>query len=745
MNNEPTSPPPPSSIPTAVAPSPSGEVIAPKPKGPSFAELGLRPEVLRAVEEMGFTEPMPVQAAVLPLTTAGRDLMVQSRTGSGKTAAFGIPFANSIVNPDDKFVQAVVLLPTRELALQVASELAKIVTYRKAVVVPVYGGAPMGRQVEQLRAGGQIVCGTPGRVLDHLRRGTLKLDRVKCAVLDECDEMLSMGFQEDIEAILEHTPESRQTLLFSATLPEGIQRLSRRFLKNPEFLKLSADFVGVQEIKHLYYSIPGVNRENELLRILNFEDPKSAIIFCNTREETGRVAEFLRKQGFEAEAISSDLSQSDRERVMARMRASGIKYLVATDVAARGIDIENLQYVFNYTFPEAPELYIHRTGRTGRAGKQGTAVSLIGPTEVGSFYYLKLLYKIKPEERALPSEVEIRSRREGERVAALRQALGEDAGGEWKSLARRLMGAVDSERLIAALLARSFAALEGMPAAPAPRPAALASVPASPIASVSPSATPAARDSERESHRDREPRGFRDRGDRPPREGRRDGREARRDRPERTDRSERSERTERPAGPTERPAERPERAERAERPPERSPRGPRSNERGFRPEAAAPPAPAAPAEREFWEVWSDEKAAQAAAEGLPADRDSEAPALERAVETPAAARNVGFSPVDRDAGDRNGRNDAAETTTVDETVARLYLNLGRKDGAAESEIQSLLSSHAGVSSVLGMDVMNTHTYINVPIADADRICAALTGRELGSRELVCERAKPRRR
>jgi ATP-dependent RNA helicase DeaD len=301
MSNEPNSPTAPSSIPASAPTTPSSEIALPaKPKGPSFAELGLLPEVLRAVEEMGFSDPMPVQAAVLPLASAGRDLMVQSRTGSGKTAAFGIPFANTIVNPDEKFVQAVVLLPTRELALQVASELARIVAYRKVVVVPVYGGAPMGRQVEQLRAGGQIVCGTPGRVLDHLRRGTLKLDRVKCAVLDECDEMLSMGFQEDIEAILEKTPEKRQTLLFSATLPVGIQRLSRRFLHNPEFLKLSADFVGVQEIKHLYYSIPGVNREHELLRILNFEDPKSAIIFCNTREETGRVAEFLRKQGFEA-------------------------------------------------------------------------------------------------------------------------------------------------------------------------------------------------------------------------------------------------------------------------------------------------------------------------------------------------------------------------------------------------------------------------------------------------------------
>ncbi len=493
QNNDPTFQiPPPASAPnTASADASTDDASAPpaEPAAPTitFAELGLHADVLRAVEEMGFTEPMPVQAATMPLVVAGRDLMVQSRTGSGKTAAFGIPFASNIVRPEDKFVQAIVLLPTRELALQVASELAKICAHRDITVVPVYGGAPMGRQVEQLHAGGQIVCGTPGRILDHLRRGTLRLDRVRCAVLDECDEMLSMGFQEDIEDILEKTPAERQTLLFSATVPEAIQRLSRRYLRNPEFLKLSADFIGVHDIKHLYYSIPALHRENELLQILAFEEPVSAIIFCNTREETGRVAEFLRQHGHDAEAISSDLTQTDRERVLGRMRAGGIKFLVATDVAARGIDIENLSHVFNYTFPESPEIYIHRTGRTGRAGRKGTAVSLIGPTEVGSFYYLKLLYKIKPDERALPSEAEIRSHREGERVLVLRNALTADPGNEWRALARRLIGAIDGERLVAALLAHSYASVEGMPVAPAPKaPAPVAPRASAPYASEAP-------------------------------------------------------------------------------------------------------------------------------------------------------------------------------------------------------------------------------------------------------------------
>src|SRR5450432_477239 len=538
MNQEPLTPP--TSRPDAETPdaasdassdaasnaSSSPEVAA--PKGPTFAELGLHPDVLRAVEEMGFTAPMTVQSTTFPLIMAGKDLMVQSRTGSGKTAAFGIPFANGIVNPDEKFVQAIILLPTRELALQVAAELTRICAYRAITVVPVYGGAPMGRQVEQLRDGGQIVCGTPGRVRDHIRRGTLRLDRVRAAVLDECDEMLSMGFQEDIEKILEETPAAtRQTLLFSATVPEGIQRLARRFLRNPEFLKLSGDYIGVNEIKHLYYSIPAVQRETELLRILAFEDPKSAIIFCNTREETGRVAEFLRQHGNDAEAISSDLSQSDRERVLGRMRAGGIKFLVATDVAARGIDIEKLSHVFNYTFPEAPEIYIHRTGRTGRAGRQGTAVSLIGPTEVGSFYYLKLLYKIKPEERALPSEAEIRSHREGERVLVLRRALSGEPGAQWRELARRLIGAVDGERLIASLLAHSFSSLAGMPAAPIQPLQPLQAAPAAPR-TTSTEAPPRPERSNRLPERNNIP----DRGDR----GRDRPRERERDRPTRVER-----------------------------------------------------------------------------------------------------------------------------------------------------------------------------------------------------------------
>ena len=294
---------------TSAAPAADDSTVE---KKPSFADMGLRPEVLHALAEMGFLEPMEVQTVTFPLVRAGRDIMVQSRTGSGKTAAFGIPFADGMVDPKQKSVQAIVLLPTRELALQVAAEIARISAQSGLSIVPVYGGAPMGRQIEQLRAGGQIVCGTPGRILDHLRRGTLRLDKVKCAVLDECDEMLSMGFQEDIEAILERTPKERQTLLFSATVLEGVQRLARRYMREPELVTLSADFVGVHEIRHIYYSIPGGQREAELVRVLAFENPERALIFCNTREETGRVAEYLRRQGLDAEASMAFVGTSSK-------------------------------------------------------------------------------------------------------------------------------------------------------------------------------------------------------------------------------------------------------------------------------------------------------------------------------------------------------------------------------------------------------------------------------------------------
>ena len=375
------------------------EPLVPPP--PTFAALGLQPEIQTALDDMGYFSPTPVQTAVYEKVMAGKDLMVQSRTGTGKTTAFGLPIISS-VEVAKRAPQAIILTPTRELALQVSRELAMLAKHKGVAVETIYGGAPIGKQIDALRNGVHIVVGTPGRVLDHIGRRTLDLKGVRFFVLDECDEMLSMGFLEDIERIAAHVPKERQTLLFSATMPDEVRRYAKRQMREPEHVALSTGNISLEEIHHAYYIVSGVARARDLLRILAVEKPESAIIFCNTRDETGMVARFLVKQGFDAEALSSDLSQSDRERVMKRMKDKNLHFLVATDVAARGIDIIELSHVINFSFPESAEVYVHRTGRTGRAGKKGTALSLIGPRELGSFWYLKLLYKIQPEERDLP-------------------------------------------------------------------------------------------------------------------------------------------------------------------------------------------------------------------------------------------------------------------------------------------------------------------------------------------------------
>ena len=721
---------------------------APKP---TFANLGLRPDVLRALTDMGFSEPMEVQLKTIPLVREGRDILVQSRTGSGKTAAFAIPFADWLADPSVLSPQALVLLPTRELALQVAAETARVCATSPVSVVPVYGGSPMGRQIEQLRAGAHIVCGTPGRVLDHIRRGTLQLDKIKCAVLDECDEMLSMGFQEDIEAILSETPPTRQTLLFSATIPEGIQRLSRRFMRSPETLKLSADFIGVHEIRHTYYSIPGGHREADLVRILAFEEPKRAVIFCNTREETGRVADHLQRQGMNAAPISSDLSQSEREDVMSRMRAGNIRFLVATDVAARGIDIENLPCVINYTFPESPEIYIHRTGRTGRAGRSGHAISLIGPTEVGSFYYLKLLYKIKPEERSLPSEAEVRSHHEGERLAHLRGLFPGDPGAEWHSLAERLMTAIDAERLIGALLRGALGATKAeVPKPEAHNPA--------PLAETEPTQAPPPQASTPEREPDRRERSSR-RDDRGERGGRGEYRargygereRSGRGRGGRGERERESRGTEKPgqltteqprsvereresrgdAKPGQAATEQPRSVER-----ERESRGDakpgqvateqsRSVERERESRCDAKPGQVATEQprtgargddtREFWEVWSEEVGRTPAPESPTQEPESSSDAV------------VG----------------AADDAGVVEV--RLYVNLGRKDGVTPEMVAEQLSAAGVALPASDVELMNTHSYINVSREVADVLCSKVTGQLYNGRAIVCEPARPPRR
>ncbi|HEX4454363.1 MAG TPA: DEAD/DEAH box helicase [Kofleriaceae bacterium] len=374
-----------------------------EPKPPSFDDLGLHPDVKQALDDMGYFTPTPVQTAVFAPVTAGKDLLVQSRTGTGKTAAFGLPLINRIV-PAHRHPQALILAPTRELALQVARELTQLGKHRGVVVEAIYGGAPIGKQISALKDGVHIIVGTPGRVLDHIGRRTLDCKTISTFVLDECDEMLSMGFLEDIERVTSYLPDKHQTLLFSATMPQEVERYARRHMKTAENLSLSRDSTTVTDIHHEYFIVSGIARTRDLLKVILLENPDSAIIFCNMRNETTMIAKFLQKQGLDAEPLSSDLSQADRERVMARTKAKNLRFLVATDVAARGIDISNLSHVINFTVPESPEIYVHRTGRTGRAGKKGVAISLVGPRELGNFRFIRLTFGIKPEEKVIPKD-----------------------------------------------------------------------------------------------------------------------------------------------------------------------------------------------------------------------------------------------------------------------------------------------------------------------------------------------------
>jgi ATP-dependent RNA helicase DeaD len=419
---------------------------------PTFDSLNISKETLEVLASMGYTHPTPVQRAVFDPAVRGSDLVVQARTGTGKTAAFGLPIVETVVRRNQAAVQVIILCPTRELALQVSAEIERIGRARNIKPVAIYGGAPMGRQIDALAAGAQVVVGTPGRVLDHLHRRTLDPSQIRMLVLDEADEMLSMGFERELSAILERLPKSRQTLLFSATIPPDIERMATTRLREPEFITLSGDHVGALEINHFVYLSRG-DKLGALGRILEVENPESAIVFCNTKVETERVSEALERQGFAAAWLNGDLPQGEREQVMSSTREGKLRFLVATDVAARGIDISHLTHVINYDFPDSTERYVHRTGRTGRAGRTGTAISIITPKDIGNLYLLRLTYKIRPIEKQLPTLGELKTREEADIVQMLADAfLTVPAHPEDLALARRLLSHDSAEQIVAGLL-----------------------------------------------------------------------------------------------------------------------------------------------------------------------------------------------------------------------------------------------------------------------------------------------------
>jgi len=361
-----------------------------------------------AAARAGWTELMPVQSKAMPYIMAGRDLMVQSRTGSGKTGAFILPILERI-NPLQDNCQAMILAPTRELAQQVASD-AKVLAGDTGVrVVAVYGGTKYGPQLEAFRKGAHLVVGTPGRILDHLLRKSLTLDNLKILVFDEADRLLSMGFYPDMRQVQSYLPSSRRVdgFMFSATFPPRVMGLASRFLHEPDFLGLSSDNVHVAETEHIYYIVPGMDKDRSLVRIIEIENPDSVIIFCNTKARVTYVATVLRRFGYDADEISSDLSQAAREKVLTRVRQGELRFLVATDVAARGIDIHDLSHVIQYEPPEEAESYIHRSGRTGRAGAKGEAISLVDVIEKAKLNRIAQRYHIDMQERPLPSDEDV--------------------------------------------------------------------------------------------------------------------------------------------------------------------------------------------------------------------------------------------------------------------------------------------------------------------------------------------------
>jgi ATP-dependent RNA helicase DeaD len=396
--------------------------------GPAgFVDLGLRPELLRALSDLGYEEPTPIQRESIPPLLNGRDLLGQAATGTGKTAAFALPLLQRLTRTERGIgPTALVLVPTRELAMQVSEAVHKYGRDLHARVVPIYGGQPIGRQLQALSRGVDIVVATPGRAIDHIRRGTLALDGVEAVVLDEADEMFDMGFAEDIELILEATPSTRQTILFSATMPSRITAVAKRHLRDPIRIHIKAVHLEAGEsplVQQRAYVVPRAYKAAALGRILDVESPTAAIVFCRTRTEVDQLTETLNGRGYRAEALHGGMNQETRDRVMARVRSGTTELLVATDVAARGLDIDHLSHVVNYDVPSAPDSYVHRIGRVGRAGREGVAITLAEPREHRLLQNIERITNQRISIEKVPTVADLHARRMELTRATLRESI----------------------------------------------------------------------------------------------------------------------------------------------------------------------------------------------------------------------------------------------------------------------------------------------------------------------------------
>ncbi len=428
-----------------------------------FSELGLSAELLKAIDKLGFEQAAPIQAEAIPVLLKGSDVVGQSQTGSGKTAAFAIP-AIEKTDPTQRAVQVLILCPTRELAVQVSEEVHKLALFKRGInALPIYGGQSYERQFYGLKQGAQIVIGTPGRLMDHMRRGTLRLETVKIVILDEVDVMLNMGFRDDIETILQATPKERQTVFFSATIPKPIQQLIEKYSRNPQQIRIEQKALTVPTVEQVYYEVDRRYKIELLTRLIDIHDLKLGIIFCNTKRMVDDLVDHLEAAGYMADRLHGDMNQAQRDRVMNKFRKSGLEFLVATDIAARGIDVDDVQVVFNYDLPYDVEDYVHRIGRTGRAGRSGRAISFVAGREMFQIHNIERYTKMKIQRGKPPTADEVEDARANVLLDKVRATLLAKEFEPQERLVERLLEEGFSSTDIAAALLHQLQGGEGAP------------------------------------------------------------------------------------------------------------------------------------------------------------------------------------------------------------------------------------------------------------------------------------------
>ncbi len=646
----------------------------------TFDEMNLAEPLRRAIAEHGYTKPTPVQARTFRPVRDGKDVIVRSKTGTGKTAAFAIPMLERI--PDGRRKpSALVMCPTRELAIQVAQEFEALAKHRDLSVVAIYGGASMGDQLDKLKAGAEIVVGTPGRIFDHIRRKTLVLEECLVSVLDEADEMLNMGFFEEVTRILDHLPSTCQQLLFSATVPADIEQIIRQYLTEPETILLSGDEYRVDNIHNvLYHTVDAYPKPRNLLYMIEQEEPETAIVFCNTRSDTSLVSAVLNRNGYDAELLNGDLPQKERERVMAKVKRGEVRFMVATDIAARGIDISDLSHVVNYSLPEDPSVFMHRVGRTGRIGKKGTSLSLVSGAEIMTLSALQKKFNVVFEERKLPTPEEAKGRWTERHVAELKEAMSASIFEAYIPLAQQLKARPDGEYLTAFALKYFFAhhRIEKM-------------------------TDLQKAEHKREEHERKESleKSFardRERDGRGPRDGRRG---------------------ERDRGP---------RRDREDRPREDRPR----ETRAPREERPRPPRAERPAEVE------------ADLAGIPTIEVS-ATLEEAVERIAPPARQTPAREVSAERVAPPGREEGGEARPERPARGRIFLSWGEEAGADEARVRELVAASVPGTELLLVELRRSHTFLEVAPEAVDPLVTALNGKVIGDKPITAERARRRRR